>query len=208
MYVNAILKDSECEIVMDSELLELKKYIRERLKLDFIVPDELLEMSLYMEQLTSFMDEHLKGNLRREDDKILTKAMINNYTKNHLLTPPEKKRYDRDHLIHLIYIYYLKNVISIDDVKKLLNLLDSADVHGEELFDVYEKTFEMEKQQYFNIESSVMKAAQITDKKIPKDENEQLNKMIFIFLLGYDIFSKKRLIEKLIDELPEEDLDD
>ena len=75
------------------------------------------------------------------------------------------------------------------------------DMDDDKLFDLYKKTFEMEKPQYFNIESGVMKAAQIADKKIPKESDENLNKLIFIFLLGYDIFSKKRLIEKLIDEL-------
>ena len=80
--------------------------------------------------------------------------------------------------------------------------LMSEDMDSEKLFDVYTKTFEMEKQQYFNIESSVVKAAQITDKKIPMEDDEYLNKLLFIFLLGYDIFSKKRLIEKLIEELP------
>ena len=75
------------------------------------------------------------------------------------------------------------------------------DMDSEKLFDIYTKTFEMEKPQYFNIESSVVKAAQITEKKIPKEDDEYLNKMLFIFLLGYDIYSKKRLIEKLIEEL-------
>ena len=136
------------------------------------------------------------------EDKILTKAMINNYTKNKIVPPPEKKRYDRDHLILLIYIYYLKNVVSIEDIRKVMKPLMSEDMDSEKLFDVYTKTFEMEKQQYFNIESSVVKAAQITDKKIPMEDDEYLNKLLFIFLLGYDIFSKKRLIEKLIEELP------
>ena len=177
------------------------------MQLDFIAPEEIPDIDLYMEQLTRFMDEHLGNNLRTEDDKVLTKAMINNYTKNHLLPAPTKKKYSRDHLILLIYIYYMKNVISIGDIQKLIDPLKN-DMDSDKLFELYKKTFEMEKPQYFNIESSVAKAAQITDKKIPKEEDEYLNKIIFIFLLGYDIFSKKRLIEKLIDELSEEEKDD
>ena len=186
---------------MDKELNELKKELREKLRLDFILPEDLPDMNLYMEQLTSFMEEHLKNNLRSPEDKTLTKAMINNYTKNKLVPPPEKKKYDRDHLILLIYIYYLKNVVSIEDIRKLMKPLMEDDMDSEKLFDIYTKTFEMEKPQYFNIESSVVKAAQITEKKIPKEDDEYLNKMLFIFLLGYDIYSKKRLIEKLIEEL-------
>ena len=192
---------------MDKELQEIKKSLREMMQLDFIAPEEIPDLDLYMEQLTRFMDEHLGNNLRTEDDKVLTKAMINNYTKNHLLPAPTKKKYSRDHLILLIYIYYMKNVISIGDIQKLIDPLKN-DMDSEKLFELYKKTFEMEKPQYFNIESSVAKAAQITDRKIPKEEDEYLNKLIFIFLLGYDIFSKKRLIEKLIDELSEEEKDD
>lgn len=192
---------------MDKELQEIKKSLREMMQLDFIAPEEIPEMELYMEQLTRFMDEHLGNNLREEDEKVLTKAMINNYSKNHLLPAPNKKKYSRDHLILLIYIYYMKNVISIGDIQRLMEPLKN-DMDSEKLFELYKKTFEMEKPQYFNIESSVAKAAQITDRKIPKEEDEYLNKLIFIFLLGYDIFSKKRLIEKLIDELTEEEKDD
>ena len=192
---------------MDKELQEIKKSLREMMQLDFIAPEEIPYIELYMEQLTKFMDEHLGNNLRDEDEKVLTKAMINNYSKNHLLPAPKKKKYSRDHLILLIYIYYMKNVISIGDIQRLMEPLKN-DMYSEKLFELYKKTFEMEKPQYFNIESSVAKAAQITDRKIPKEEDEYLNKLIFIFLLGYDIFSKKRLIEKLIDELAEEEKDD
>lgn len=192
---------------MDKELQEIKKSLREMMQLDFIAPEEIPDLELYMEQLTRFMNEHLGNNLRDEDEKVLTKAMINNYSKNHLLPAPNKKKYSRDHLILLIYIYYMKNVISIGDIQRLMEPLKN-DMDSEKLFELYKKTFEMEKPQYFNIESSVAKAAQITDRKIPKEEDEYLNKLIFIFLLGYDIFSKKRLIEKLIDELTEEEKDD
>ena len=74
-------------------------------------------------------------------------------------------------------------------------------MYSDRLYEVYEKTFEMEKTQYFNIEESVVKAAEITEKKMPSSEDEKLNKMLYIFMLGYDVYSKKRLIEKLIDEL-------
>ena len=66
----------------DKEFQELKKSIRELIKLDFITPDEIPGMELYMDQLTRYMDKHLGSTLRDESDKALTKTMINNYTKN------------------------------------------------------------------------------------------------------------------------------
>ena len=186
---------------MDNEIKEFKKYIRDMIKLDFVSPEDIPDVEMYMEYLTRFMDEKLGGNLRNGDDHVLTKNMINNYTKNGLLPPPEKKKYNQNHLILLIYIYYMKNVISIEDIRKLMKPLLDGDMYSDRLYEVYEKTFEMEKPEYFNIVTSTVKAAQITDKKISKQDDEYLNKMLFIFLLGYDVYSKKRLIEKLIDEL-------
>ncbi len=188
----------------DKEFQELKKSIRELIKLDFITPDEIPGMELYMDQLTRYMDKHLGSTLRDESDKALTKTMINNYTKNKLIPPPEKKRYSRKHLILLIYIYYLKNVVSINDIRRILGPMTENDFAEDDVFEFYKSIFEMEKLQYFNTEAAVIKSSQIVDKKLQDDEDEYLKKMAFIYLLGYDIFMKKRLMEKLIDDLPEE----
>lgn len=188
---------------MDKQLLEIKRQIRKWIKLDYIVPEDIPEIELYMDQVTHFMDRHLSGNKRSKDDKTLTKTMINNYTKNKLLPPPVKKKYSKEHIIILIYIYYLKNVVSIGDIEKLLFPMTDRYFDSKKLTKIYEQIYEIEKVEYFNIESSTARAAAITEKMFPKSEDEYLNKMAFIYLLSYDIFSKKRLIEKLIDELPQ-----
>ena len=56
-------------------------------ELDYIKPDEIPNIDLYMDQVTTFMEENLASTKRHEDDKILTKTMINNYAKNKLLPP-------------------------------------------------------------------------------------------------------------------------
>ena len=169
---------------MEKSLQEMKREIREKLKLDFAHPDDIPDEEMFMEQVTTFMEKELKNNLRNEDEKTLTKAMINNYTKNKIMPPPVKKRYSREHLIFLIYIYYMKNVMSISDIQKLMEPLMSEEMTEERLFELYTKTFEMEKAQYFNIEQSVVKAKEITEKKLPESEDERLSKMLYIFMLG------------------------
>ena len=77
-------------------------------ELDYIKPDEIPNIALYMDQVTTFMEDNLASTKRHDDDKILTKTMINNYAKNKLLPPPEKKRYSREHLLMLIFISILK----------------------------------------------------------------------------------------------------
>ncbi len=76
-----------------------------------------------MDQVTTFMDEQLEACKRYEDDKILTKTMINNYAKNNLLPAPEKKKYSKEHVLTLLFIYYFKNILSISDIQALLNPL-------------------------------------------------------------------------------------
>ena len=90
------------------EILDL---IRSMQNIDFITPEDIPNIDLYMDQVTTFMDEHLVSSKRFDDDKILTKTMINNYTKNNLLPPPNKKKYSKEHILLLIYIYYFKNFL-------------------------------------------------------------------------------------------------
>ena len=97
--------------------------LRKMTKLNYIKPGDVPGINLYMDQVTTFMDEHLSDSKRHEDDKILTKTMINNYAKNNLLPSPEKKRYSKEHLLVLIFIYYFKNILSISDIQTLLGPL-------------------------------------------------------------------------------------
>ena len=194
----------------DRDFQQIKKEIREWIRLDYIVPKDIPDIELYMDQVTNFMDAHLYHNKRGEEDKTLTKTMINNYTKNKILPPPEKKRYGKEHIIILIYIYYLKNVISITDIQKLLypmteRFFNKSEDSTEEksMSDIYESIYELEKAEYFNIESSTARAEELTEKLFPMEEDAYLHRMALIYLLGYDIYSEKRLIEKLIDEMPD-----
>ena len=84
----------------------IRKILKDMQKMKYISPDEIPNIDLYMDQMTTFMDEHLKYTRRSEDDKMLTKTMINNYTKNNLLPPPNKKKYSKEHILLLIFIYY------------------------------------------------------------------------------------------------------
>lgn len=185
---------------------KLKKQIREWVPLGYIVPEDIPSIELYMDQVTTFMDKYLARNKRTEDDKTLTKTMINNYTKNDLLPPSDKKRYSKEHIIILIYIYYLKNVISISDIKTMLDPLieeyyDNPDAEHS-LNDIYTSLYNMEKYQYFNIENSIVKAYELSEKDW--GDNSYLQRLNFLSLLGYDIFTKRKLMEHIIDDMAAE----
>ena len=120
-------------------------------RIDTISLEEMPNIDLYMDQLTTFMDERLKKTTRHpETDKILTKTMINNYAKNDLLPPPIRKKYSKDHLILLIFIYYLKNILSINDIQTLLQpLKERFHVSDNELnlSRIYETAYELQNEE-------------------------------------------------------------
>lgn len=124
--------------------------LKKLVKLNYIKPGDVPNIDLYMDQVTTFMDEHLSDIKRHEDDKILTKTMINNYTKNNLLPPPVKKKYSKEHIYVLTFIYYLKNILSISDIQKLLNPLTDKffNTDGVPALDtIYKEIYDMEKLQ-------------------------------------------------------------
>ena len=98
----------------------LNSILNELSHLQYVHPGDIPNIDLYMDQVTTFMDEQLASTKRYKEDKILTKTMINNYAKNNLLPSPENKRYSKDHLLMLIFIYYFKNILSISDIQTLL----------------------------------------------------------------------------------------
>lgn len=188
--------------------MEFEKQLEEWMKLDYVLPEDLPNIELYMDQVTTFLEEQLKNTKRFEEDKIFTKTMINNYTKNHLLPPSNKKKYSRNHMILLIYIYYLKNFLSISDIK---NLLDPLNEHFEDndskssFYKIYDKIFHLEHNHNSSIKDSITeafdKAANTFSDLEDSKEKEKLQQFAFITLLGYDIYLRKQVIEKMIDQL-------
>lgn len=196
--------------LMDIDKEDIKNQIRQWIKQGYVQPDEIPKVELYAEQVTTFMDRYLSGYKRSEEDKTLTKTMINNYTKNDLLPPPVKKRYNADHIILLIIIYYMKNVISIGDIKTLFEPLlnefydegnSGGDTMDTPLMDMYESLYKLEKKQYFETEKSILKTLDISEADYPEKENKYLKNFIFLSLLGYDIFIKRKVMEHLIDDM-------
>ena len=99
---------------------EIREYI-ERLNLkENISLEDIPEIDLYMDQVIQLFEKKFSDTLRNEEDKVLTKTMINNYSKGKLFMPVNNKKYTKDHLILISLIYQLKGVLSIKDLRKFL----------------------------------------------------------------------------------------
>lgn len=177
-------------------------------KIDYVKPEEIPNISLYMDQVTTFMDSQFTSTKRYEDDKILTKTMINNYAKNNLLPPPEKKKYSKEHVLIMIFIYYFKNILSIKDIETLLSPLTEKYFQGGADLDItkiYEDVCKLEKSRIETLMKDVTKSYHQSMECFPEAEGEDreyLQIFSFICTLSFDVYIKKQLIEKLIDELP------
>lgn len=175
---------------------------------DYIRPDTIPNIDLYMDQVTTFMDEHFSSTKRYSEDKILTKTMINNYTKNNLLPPSVKKKYSREHMLLLILIYYFKSILSIRDIETVLEPLREKYFSGDndlKLADIYKEVCEMEKTRIEPMKSSVKEAyekSRSAFSDIPEGaDQDELKLFAFICSLSFDVYLKKMMIEKIIDEL-------
>lgn len=179
-------------------------------KVDGIHPEDVPNIDLYMDQVTTFMDGHLSSSKRYKEDKILTKTMINNYAKNHLLPPPEKKKYSREHMLLLIFIYYFKNILSINDIQKLLEPVTEKYFHSENGFsvnDLYRIIFELERSEVGYVKEDLLKTYEASKNRFPdasSEEQEFLQLFSFICMLSFDVYLKKQLIEELIDKMSPE----
>ncbi len=177
--------------------------------------EDIPNIDLYMDQVTTLMDRKLKNTTRcPEEDKILTKTMINNYAKNDLLPPPVKKKYSKEHILVLIFIYYYKGILSINDIQTLLNPITEKyfQTAGDiKLEDIYEEVFSLEKGEVEHLQDDIVKkftTSQETFKDAPEEEREVLQLFSFICMLSYDVYVKKLLIEKMVDGFKSATADD
>lgn len=83
---------------------------------------ELPDLGLYMDQVLIVAEGALRP-LFPDDPAILTSTMVNNYVKQQVLAPSEKKKYRRQHLAGLITISVLKRVLSVTEIKFVLERL-------------------------------------------------------------------------------------
>ena len=181
-------------------------------------PDEIPKIDLYMDQVLTFLGERLRRTARKSDaDKILTKTMVNNYVKNKVMIPPVKKKYGRDHILLLMVIYYMKSFLSIDDIRTIVGPVSEKYArpttksveelvgkrHRYSMTDVYTEIFKYVAEEVERFPGEVEKILDETDNAFigaPEEDREMLRRFNVICQLSADIYLRKILIERLLDE--------
>ncbi len=157
---------------------------------------EIPNINLYMEQVLTFLNDELDEFKRDQKDKIYTKSMINNYVKSQVLTKPDNKKYTPNHVIELLLIFYMKQILSLDDIK----ILFEYSLANNNLKEIYSSYLNYTNNEYLNISSEINNYIDILeqDEDLKNDETKML---ILITILTSKAASYKMFSEKLIDSI-------
>ena len=183
----------------------LNKLVEEIISAKDISLTEIPCVDLYMDQVTTFFNEKLGSLKRNEEDKILTKTMINNYTKGKVLMPAKNKKYTNEHMILLILIYNLKQIISISDINTVFApIIDVKAPKGTNLSleDLYNNFLDIKEVQNQEFPQDIDKDTEFIKDRIKEvgEEDGDLTELILMVLLLINKANmQKRLAEKLID---------
>ncbi|WP_066873950.1 DUF1836 domain-containing protein [Clostridium mediterraneense] len=165
---------------------------------DNIELQDIPEIDLYMDQVIQIFESKLSNYKRNEDDKILTKTMINNYVKGKLLMPVKNKKYSKEHIILMSFIYNLKGALSISDIKKLLEqiVVDIEDGNDVNIEETYSKYLDINKINSENFKEEV----RIINEEIEKQNINKNKELILASALIDKANMYRKLAEKIIDE--------
>jgi len=186
----------------DEIILELTQQFRQA---GIVEPDVIPNIDLYMDQVTTFMNTALRRYKRNDNDKILTKTMINNYAKAKIFPSPIKKKYSKMHIMLLIMIYHLKSVLSIADIGTLFYpILAEKTKEGQEalVLDVYTRFVALQKviQKEMNADDEELLRRNEAEKEIINScKNETAKRILFVLQLSIRAYAKKQIAERVLD---------
>ena len=103
---------------------------------------EIPNIDLYLDQILTLAADRLAQNQR--GDKLLTKTMINNYSKDGLIKPVKGKKYSREHIVQMLLVYALKQTLSIGEIKRALDGVYATEgFDGSDLIECYDRFLAM-----------------------------------------------------------------
>ncbi|MEO2077968.1 MAG: DUF1836 domain-containing protein [Bacillus sp. (in: firmicutes)] len=170
-----------------------------------ITLEEIPKIDLYMDQVIQLFEGKFNETKRNEDEKILTKTMINNYAKGKLIFPIQNKKYSKEHLILISLIYQLKGALSINDIKVTLDginkKIEKEDIDIESFYTSYlHLTSQNAKDFKEDIEQRVKEVKEEITQAQKKD-SANLEQVLMISSLVHMSNLYRRVAEKLVDGL-------
>ncbi|ULT57768.1 DUF1836 domain-containing protein [Neobacillus drentensis] len=167
--------------------------------------DDIPNIDLYMDQVIQLFENKFNESKRNQEDKILTKTMINNYAKGKLIFPIQNKKYSKEHLILMSLIYQLKGALSINDIKVTLSGMNKKIINDEmDLASFYMSYLHLTVQNIADFKEDIEKRVTAVMEEITEDQKEDaayLERVLMISSLVHMSNLYRKAAEKLIDEM-------
>ena len=173
---------------MNKELLE--NIIEKESQKSSIMSKDIPDLDLYMDQIMTLFETHLANNKKNEEDKLLTKTMINNYSKAKVITPVKGKKYTKEQILQMLIIYQLKNNLSIQEIKELLTPIYESDTDLSLLYD-----------HFIDIKQVMNQQLQKLIQQILEDFNLQIENQEDFFLLVASLSSLSHSLTNIAEAL-------
>ena len=124
---------------MDNINQSLEKWLNELNNFSFKEYENLPDLDLYMEQVINYLERQLMIFRTSTLDKQITSSMINNYVKGEVLQAPISKKYNKAHIAAIEEICTLKQVLSIAEVKEIMDSEYNNEVEKSDAFNAFNK---------------------------------------------------------------------
>ncbi|ADU31712.1 DUF1836 domain-containing protein [Evansella cellulosilytica] len=174
-----------------------------------ILLEDLPNIDLYMDQVIQLFENTFRDAKRNEEEKVLTKTMINNYAKGKLFFPISNKKYSKEHLILISLIYQLKGVLSISDVKKTLAEVNEKSVDGKaDLEKLYASYLTLADNNLEKFQESIVTHEEDVQEVVHQFEEQDadyIKQLLTISSLVQMSNMYRRVAEKLVDEINDPD---
>lgn len=192
---------------MEAKEKSFDDIIKELCLTDEIKLSDIPKIDLYVEQVIGFMEDHMGNVKRNENDKLITKTMVGNYTRDGVLMPSKNKKYNKNHIIMLILIYNLKQILSIEDIKTLFSpIMKDINTTNDDVIpleDVYSTLLEIksiEFECFGDVLNEKFKLVQERLEHVESQNKDIAEIFLTIITLIAQANAQKRLAEKLIDK--------
>ncbi|MFU0792077.1 MAG: DUF1836 domain-containing protein [Virgibacillus proomii] len=167
--------------------------------------EEIPNLDLYMDQVIQLFESKFRILKRDDDEKVLTKTMINNYAKGKLFFPIKNKKYTKDHLMLISMIYQLKGALSINDVKTTLYKLNKMIVEDKfDLAKLYESYVQLADDSMKQLRSEIKQLVEDVEQHIETlDSNNTDYLQEFLLVASFVNMSNyyRRAAEKIVDQI-------
>ena len=167
--------------------------------------DDIPNIDLYMDQVIQLFENKFAETKRLPEEKILTKTMINNYSKGKLFFPIKNKKYSKEHIMLINMIYEMKTVLSISDINHTLTKLNKEITTNEfELEPLYKTTQELSEnyvERFTQDSMQLNKEVKVKAEKLKGEDAEYYEKLLLILSLVNRSNYYRRAAEKIVDQL-------